>query len=74
MEKYNHHANKLQHMSNRRHLEIRYMQIMIKPCKVKYGSYATNMLRNNKHTKINPAPPEDGSTAPLETAHPPPSE
>ena len=44
--------NKLPHMSDSRHLKRRYMQIMIKLLKIKYGLQTTSMLRNNKHIGI----------------------
>ena len=44
--------NKLPDMSDSRHLKRRYMQIIIKLPRVKYGPEATSMLRNNKHTGI----------------------
>ena len=56
--------NKLQDMSDSRHLERRYIQVTIKLLKVKYGPEATSVLRDSKQK---PAPPEDGSIAALES-------
>ena len=42
--------NKLPDMSDSRHLKRRYMQITIKPIKVKYGPESKSTLRKNKHT------------------------
>ena len=44
--------NKLPYMSDGRHLEIRFMQIMFKPLKVKYELEATSTLRNHNHDGI----------------------